>query len=194
MSRLSLVSQLAFCLFASLAIVPTAFAYFQVSSPVKNAEWANGQTYGMSWSKGLMDDVSMIDIELARLSTSGLIFVVKNVNVVVNSLNLALNNVPPANDYYLLFLNSTHGVLYGSSAQFSILPSSSVSSANGTLKPDASQPTVTVSGGPNPTALFATTFAAVSAALPGFALPPIYALVVTCFAAFTAGTWTLALL
>ncbi len=62
--------------------------------------------------------------------------------------------MPTGDDYYLLFLNSTHGVMYGASQRFAIS-----NSGNGTAPtPAAGAPTVTVSGGPNPTVGFATTF------------------------------------
>ncbi|KAI0035389.1 hypothetical protein K488DRAFT_43331 [Vararia minispora EC-137] len=164
---------------------------FQVVQPTKNAQWANGNTYGVTWSKGLMDGVNIFDLELARMSTSGLILIAQNVNAAANSINLAFTGVPAADDYYLLFINSTHGVLYASSAQFSILDASSASSTNDTSKPNSAQPTVTVSGGPNPTAVFATTFAAVSGALPVFGAQPVFALSITFVCALVAGAWTL---
>ena len=47
--------------------------------------------------------------------------------------------------------------MYANSQKFSI-----AATGNATVKPLPSQPTVTVSGGPNPTAQFATTFALAS--------------------------------
>ena len=62
--------------------------------------------------------------------------------------------MPTGDDYYLLFLNSTHGVMYGASQRFAISDT-----GNGTAPtPAAGAPTVTISGGPNPTVGFATTF------------------------------------
>ena len=74
-----------------------------------------------------------------------------------NSLNMRLINVPPGDDYFLLFVNSTHGLMYATSNRFTILapstsPNSSQPSAVGT------SPTITVNGGPDPTKLFGTTF------------------------------------
>jgi len=37
-------------------------------------------------------------------------------------LNLYIENVPPGNDYFVIFINSTHGELRGTSQQFEILP------------------------------------------------------------------------
>lgn len=69
-------------------------------------------------------------------------------------MNLFIQDVPPGDDYYLLFLNSTHGVMYGASQRFAI-----GDSGNGTVPtPAAGAPTVTISGGPDPTVGFATTF------------------------------------
>jgi hypothetical protein len=76
-----------------------------------------------------------------------------------NTLNLYLDSVPPADDYFLLFLNSTHGVTYTVSPRFTILSSGSTPSDT-QQKPAANAQTLTVSGGPNPTASFATTFPA----------------------------------
>lgn len=76
------------------------------------------------------------------------------------SLNIKVNGLAPGDDYFLIFINSTHGVLHATSPRFTILPASS--------SPNSSQPspisgatTVTVSTGPDPTQPFATTFAAI---------------------------------
>jgi hypothetical protein len=74
----------------------------------------------------------------------------------MGGLNIYFDSVPPADDYFLIFVNVTHGVMYGLSKKFSIANSNS---SNSTSQPLPSKPTVTVSGGPNPTAQFATTFA-----------------------------------
>ena len=68
------------------------------------------------------------------------------------ALNLLFGEVPPGDDYYLIFLNVTHGLVYSISAPFTILPAA-VSSANATqqIAPDAVHPTVTVTGAPGPT-------------------------------------------
>lgn len=79
------------------------------------------------------------------------------VPALLGSFNLDITGLPAADDYYLLFINSTHGVLYGNSYAFSIVDSATNAS---TPKLDSSKPTVSVSGGPNPTAVFATTFPA----------------------------------
>ena|ERR1700722_13980747 len=74
-----------------------------------------------------------------------------------SSLNLFVQDLPPADDYFLLFINSTHGIMYSTSSRFTILPANTP--ANGSQpSPNPSAPTVTVSGPPNPTLAFATTF------------------------------------
>jgi hypothetical protein len=77
------------------------------------------------------------------------------VSTSIGGINIALNGVPTGDDYFLLLLNSTHGGLYANSEVFSIVKSGSGNSTTHL----ASKPTVTISGGPNPTAHFATTFA-----------------------------------
>jgi len=76
-------------------------------------------------------------------------------------INVVLNSVPAGDDYFILFLNSTHGGLYANSQKFSIVDSGS----NSTVKPISSKPTISVNGGPNPTAHFATTFALASSGI-----------------------------
>ncbi|KAH8979423.1 hypothetical protein EDB86DRAFT_3088950 [Lactarius hatsudake] len=76
------------------------------------------------------------------MSTDGLILVARDVPSSSGGLNIALNSVPAGDDYFLLVLNSTHW-----------------------HHPLASKPTVTLSGGPNPTAQFAATFGSSSGAL-----------------------------
>ena len=64
-----------------------------------------------------------------------------------------IQDVPAGDDYFLLFLNSTSGTMFASSQKFSI---GATANARATTNPNV--PTVTVSGSPNPTAVFATTF------------------------------------
>ncbi|KZV66168.1 hypothetical protein PENSPDRAFT_755880 [Peniophora sp. CONT] len=142
-----------------------AHAYFHVSSPTKDMQWVNGKTYMTTWSKGVNDGVVMFDLELARLSVEGLILVAQNIDAKLGSLSITLNDIPPGDDYYLLYVNSIHGVMHATSPKFAILASGSDSTSNGTT-PTGTSPTVTVSGAPNPTAHFATTFPVISAALP----------------------------
>ncbi|KAJ7771876.1 hypothetical protein B0H16DRAFT_1515055 [Mycena metata] len=142
------------------ALVSSASAYFVVTAPKLNDQWANGDTHMVSWVKGALDGVTSFDIEMSRLNSAGLTLIAKNVpsaDSSQKSINILLQDVPPGDDYFLLFLNSTHGVMYGTSPRFTVLPSGSASNMSSTTNPNAA--TVTVSGAPNPTQAFATMFA-----------------------------------
>jgi len=103
----------------------------------------------------------MFDVELARLGTDGLLYVALNVPIKAAKLPLVLQDVPAADDYFLIFLNSTHGAVYSISQRFSILPASGSSNSSTTPKGQFIA-SVTVSGSPNPTSSFAYTFAPTS--------------------------------
>lgn len=149
-----------------LLSLPAVHAYFNILNPTKGAQWVNGEANLISWSKGLLDDIIDFDIELIRLGTDGIVYVAQGIDAHLKSkaINLYLKDVPPGNDYFLIFLNSTHGVTYTTSNRFSIL-ASGTSPSGEQPKPDPAAPSVTISGGPNPTAQFATTFPAASGAL-----------------------------
>ncbi|KAF8268482.1 hypothetical protein EI94DRAFT_1771571 [Lactarius quietus] len=132
-----------------------------VTSPTKGAQWANNGTFPVSWVKGVLDGVDYIDLELTRVSTDGLILIARDIPASSGGINLALSSVPVADDYFLLFLNSTHGIMYGTSLAFSIV---NPGAGNTSVKPIPSKPTVTITGGPNPTAQFVATFGASSGA------------------------------
>ena len=107
------------------------------------------------------------------------------------SINIFIQDVPEGDDYYLLFLNSTIGQMFGLSPRFSIADSSNASS------PIATAVTVTVSGSPKPTDVFATTFPALanSVATPGWkagegTLPQIVAFVGVMTLCMLGGAWT----
>jgi len=134
-----------------------------VTYPTKGAQLANGQTYPITWEKGLLDGVNFFDLELTRMNSNGLILIARDISSSIGGINLALNSVPDGDDYSLLFINSTHGVLYATSPLFSIVDSGS---GNSTVKALSSKPTVTISGGPNPTAQFVTTFPAANGVPP----------------------------
>lgn len=53
-------------------------AYFVVNNPSLGSQWVNGQYNNLNWVKGLLDGVSTVDIELARLSVDGLIFIARD--------------------------------------------------------------------------------------------------------------------
>lgn len=91
-----------------------------------------------------------------RVPTSPPIYRLTNrllVPTTYSSLNILLQDVPAGDDYFLLCLNSTHGVVYSVSSRFTITNSSTPSNPN----PNPSVPTVTVSGPPNPLKQFAAT-------------------------------------
>ncbi|KAF5363110.1 hypothetical protein D9757_012038 [Collybiopsis confluens] len=151
------------CLFLAY-LASQSLAYFIIDEPASSTQWSNGAANLISWTKGLEDGIDAFDVELARLSDDGLIFVARDVPCEKGqtaALNIFLQNVPPADDYFLLFLNSTPGTMYATSSRFTILDSSSSpSSTQPSTNPSAV--TVTISGSPNPTMPFATTFAASS--------------------------------
>jgi len=147
-------------------------SYFRINQPAKGAEWVMGDTNYASWTMGLGQGIDSFDVELARLSTDGLLFVARNVPSSASSLPITLADVPPADDYFLLFLNSTHGVMYSMSQRFTVLPAGQ-SAANATAGKQPPVPkgqqllaTVSVSGSPNPTSSFAYTFAPTAGAAP----------------------------
>ncbi|KIK52406.1 hypothetical protein GYMLUDRAFT_77820 [Collybiopsis luxurians FD-317 M1] len=143
-------------------LVSQTLAYFLINEPASSTQWSNGAANLISWTKGLEDGIDAFDVELARLSDDGLIFVARDVPCAkgqTSALNIYLQDVPPADDYFLLFLNSTPGTMYATSNRFTILDSSSSASSGSQPSTNPSAATVTVSGSPNPTMPFATTFA-----------------------------------
>ncbi|KAF8882862.1 hypothetical protein BD779DRAFT_1647965 [Infundibulicybe gibba] len=143
-----------------ICLVLRTSAYFMVSDPNSGTQWVNGNSYSVTWTKGVLDGIDVVDIEMARLGQDGLTFIARNVPSTSGSLNVQIQDVPAGDDYFLIFLDSTHGVMYATSQRFSILPASST--PTGTAKsPDGKVATVTVSGKPDPTVAFVTTFPAV---------------------------------
>ncbi|KZT57615.1 hypothetical protein CALCODRAFT_434006, partial [Calocera cornea HHB12733] len=131
-------------------------AYFVITTPTKGSTWTNNATNLVQWAAAV-DQVPLgiFDVELARLSTDGLLFVARNVPVVLNGLNIELDDVPNGDDYFLMFLDAQHGISYSTSQRFSIGVS------NGTTPTtDGTKPTATIVGSPNPLADFGTTFEA----------------------------------
>ncbi|KAG8989153.1 hypothetical protein FRB95_003849 [Tulasnella sp. JGI-2019a] len=153
--RFSLTPALTVLLLLPLSL---ASSYFLVTKPAQQDQWTQGQPHAVNWIHGA-DGIDVIDMELGRTSTSGLLLAAREVPTSWGSLNLLFGNVPPGDDYFLVFLNVTHGLVYSISPMFSILPAA-VSSANTSaqIAPDPSKPTVTVTGAPGPTMSFAATF------------------------------------
>ncbi|KAF8147703.1 hypothetical protein B0H34DRAFT_669357 [Crassisporium funariophilum] len=135
--------------------------YFIIDEPQKGREWSNNAANLVSWKKGLLDGINGFDVEMARMSQDGLTLIARNVPAKQGKLNLMLQDVPPGDDYFLIFINSTHGVMHATSNRFTILSPSASPSAT-PPSPAGGVPTVTIHGGPHPTAPFATTFAAIA--------------------------------
>ncbi|KAI0791116.1 hypothetical protein C8Q75DRAFT_805976 [Abortiporus biennis] len=184
-------------LFLTWCLFPVAYAgtYFVIQEPAQGTQWTNNAANRVTWTKGLLDGVDVVDVEMSRLSQDGLIFVARDVPSNLHALNIFIQDVPPADDYFLLFINSTHGVMYASSPQFAIVNSGA---SNATASsPDPTVPTVTVSGSPNPTQVFATTFppSANGAMLPTWQLiqgsgMQMFALMSTLLICLFGGAWT----
>ncbi|KAI0758750.1 hypothetical protein C8Q74DRAFT_1372677 [Fomes fomentarius] len=141
-------------LFFAWYLLPLTHAksYFVVQTPGQGVQWSNNAINPITWEKSLLDGVSSTDIELARMSSDGLIFIAKDgtstshitsnpqpsspasfsfswtcspprivsASSSTGAINLFIQDIPTGDDYYLLFLNSTHGVMYGASQRFSI--------------------------------------------------------------------------
>lgn len=142
-----------------------------------------------------MDGVNGFDVEMARLSTDGLTLIAKNVPAQQQSLNIFLQDTQPGDDYFLVFMNSTHGVMYATSPRFTVLAAGGTPNSTA-LSPNNAVPTVTVSGAPDPTKAFVTTFPALPnngvvggwRALPGLVeLSVLVVATLTCVAA--SGAW-----
>ncbi|KAL0952284.1 hypothetical protein HGRIS_006574 [Hohenbuehelia grisea] len=161
MAHLNLRFQVLILFFVAFA--RHAAAYFVVTTPTTNTVWKNGAANGVSWRKGVLDGIDHFDVQLTRMGQNGLFFIARNVEATTTSFNIFMQDVPPADDYYLLFVNSTHGVMHATSKKFTISGSSDSASSSNDASPVNGAPTVTVSGGPHPTKQsYATTFAAVA--------------------------------
>jgi hypothetical protein len=51
---------------------------FLVTYPTKGIEVSNGQTFPLTWTKGLLDGIDIFDLELTRMSTDGLILLARD--------------------------------------------------------------------------------------------------------------------
>jgi hypothetical protein len=145
----------------ALVGVHVSASYFEITNPAPGVQWVNDGVNVITWDKGLRDGINGFDVEMARMSQDGLMLLARNVPVSQKQLNLMLKDVPPADDYFLIFINSTHGVMHATSKRFAVLAAGTTPTAAATVTPAGGVPTVVVSGGPNPTAQFATTFPAI---------------------------------
>lgn len=150
-----------------LAVIPSVLggipSYLKIKTPSPTTPWLVGQANPITWISA-HEGVTQFDVELARLKTDGLLFVARNVSTAWNSLNVMLDSVPAGDDYYVLFIDSIHGNMYSISERFSILSAGNTPTAGAVGTPLPTASTVTLKGGPNPTAQFAYTFAGVSGA------------------------------
>ncbi|KXN91598.1 hypothetical protein AN958_12716 [Leucoagaricus sp. SymC.cos] len=146
------------CIFL-IFLTTSVSAYFLIDEPQRDTQWVNNQPNLVQWQKGLLDGINGFDVEMARLSTDGLVFVARNVPAQQDYLNIYIQDIPPGDDYFLIFMNSTHGTMYATSPRFTILSPGSNPTNKGP-SPNNAVPTVTVSGAPDPTKAFATTFPA----------------------------------
>ncbi|SJL07186.1 uncharacterized protein ARMOST_10529 [Armillaria ostoyae] len=120
-------------------------SYFMIKEPREGAQWSNDAVNVLSWEKGVWDGVTHFDIEMTRLSEDGITYIAYNVPsqpYSPTSLNIYLEDVPTGDDYFMLFINSTHGVMHCLSAKFSIV-NATAASASSSVTPDSSIPTVT---------------------------------------------------
>jgi len=164
-------------------------AYFSISEPAVGRQWANGVANPVQWTKGVLDQVESFDIELARMNKDGILYVARDVPAKDTAFNIYLTDVPTGDDYFMVFINSTHGVMYAITPMFTIVDSSSAS--NGSMaSPVASVPTITVSGAPNPTAAFVTTYPPANDGIPlgWVGMGGWMSCLVTIFCGMTAGT------
>jgi hypothetical protein len=51
---------------------------WDITFPNSTQPWVNGQMNHISWVKGLLDEITGFDVELARLSSDSLIFLASN--------------------------------------------------------------------------------------------------------------------
>ncbi|KAF5376643.1 hypothetical protein D9615_007874 [Tricholomella constricta] len=140
-------------------LAASASAYFVITEPTRDTQWTIGTPNPVFWRKGVQDGIAEFDVEMARLNTDGLTLVARNVPASRSSLNILLQDVPPGDDYFLIFINSTHGVMHATSPRFTVAAPGAASSRKSQLPPVPTAETVTVSGSPNPTRGFATTLA-----------------------------------
>ena len=60
----------------TLFLIP--YLDFLVTTPAKGDKWVNGQTYALTWEKGLLDGIPEFDLELTRMNADGILFVARN--------------------------------------------------------------------------------------------------------------------
>lgn len=76
------------------------------------------------------------------------------VPVSLGSLNVHIQDLPTADDYYVIFMNTSTGITYSLSNKFTITNSSSAANGRGA----SNMPTASIEGAPSPTETWAMTF------------------------------------
>ncbi|PPQ94274.1 hypothetical protein CVT25_004931, partial [Psilocybe cyanescens] len=166
--------------------------YFIIDEPHLSTQWSNGATNVITWTKALRDNIYGFDVEMARLNSDGLTLVARNVPAGQGKLNLFLQDYPAGDDYFLIFINSTHGVMHTTSSRFTILDASATPTDTTRPSPATGIPTVTLSGSPNPTQQFATTFPAIASSARLMVLSvPISQLILVSLGIVFGAVWTL---
>ncbi|WVQ72819.1 hypothetical protein IAR50_002379 [Cryptococcus sp. DSM 104548] len=160
---------LLFLPFISASAVSTI--YWPVSYPDPNNPWVIGEKNPLAWKTGGGTGVQSFDIQLHNANKTVMVGFLpialrvpmkKISNVYGGSLEVELDSgVPTGDGFFLVFMNTYHGQVYGKSKKFSILdatPSNYTASAlpTGTV-------TATLDGVPNPTQQWAVTLDGVDA-------------------------------
>jgi hypothetical protein len=182
------------CIILAFLALRVSANYFIITSPAAKSQWQNNAANLVSWEKALLDDINGFDLEMARMSTDGLTLIARNVPAKQKHLNILLQDVPAGEDYFLIFINSTHGILHATSPMFTILAAGATTSTT-PPSPAKDVPTVTISGSPNPAQQFATTFPAIASGALGSVLQgaQINALIVTSLGIGFGALWTIGL-
>ncbi|KZS89508.1 hypothetical protein SISNIDRAFT_469276 [Sistotremastrum niveocremeum HHB9708] len=156
--RLLLSLPLALLSLPLLSLAQTA-SYFNILSPTSSSVWSSDALGVLSWVTSPNEGIDNFDVELARISVSGLIFIARAVPTALGFLNIELQSIPSGTDYFFMLVNSTNGQNFAISDKFTISSpnSSSSSSSIAGANPVAGAPTVTATGGPDPTVGFQAT-------------------------------------
>ncbi|SJL02585.1 uncharacterized protein ARMOST_05916 [Armillaria ostoyae] len=109
-SRRRCVLSLCLLCFATLASCDI-HSYFTIKEPQESTQWLNNAVNVLSWERGIWDGLTFFDIEMVRLNNVGITYVAFNVQAQPSSptsLNIYLEDVPTGDDYFMVFINSTH--------------------------------------------------------------------------------------
>lgn len=141
------------------------------------------------------EDFDKFDVELARSESQGLKYVAHDgtfpsflnpdrypvvilslifssvVPLALGGVNLELQSIDPGDDYFVIFLNASTGMILSLSDKFTIIAADDVDQ-DSNVGPANSKPSVTIEGSPNPTKTWAFTFGALSGARSSFRMLP----------------------